>query len=312
MPTLAVFGAAHVDRLVRVAGETIMAASNPGISRERPGGVGFNVARTAAQLGIETLMLSRVGNDAAGAWVSAEAARSGLRTALSRSAAQPTASYCAVLAADGALIIGIADMAIYDEIDGAPAISIEAESCPFWHVDANLPASALATLAAEAARGVRRISASAVSPAKAVRLAPLLPVLDVLFCNRGEAEMLTGSPSGLSVAHLARKLAANGVRGAVVSDGAAELAVLDGNIVTPLRPIPARSVVSANGAGDALAGGTLFGLVEGLSLPAAARLGLAAASLKLEVADPVRPDLTAGMLRLRETLVGDPEGTVRA
>ncbi len=301
---VAVFGAGHVDRLLRLTGATAPGASNPGSASERPGGVGFNVARSLVRLGVPARMAARLGDDAAAAEVIADARRAGVELVAARSDTCATASYTAVIEASGALLVGVADMAIYDEIDLPslrPAMTAAAAT-RHWHVDANLPSDTIAGLAAVRPAGTR-LSASAVSPAKAVRLAALLSAIDLLFCNRGEAEVLAGLPPGHAVERLADALGGMGVLAAVVSDGAAPLAVLEGGRVVRIDVAPAPFVASANGAGDALAAGTLSGLVRGLALVDAVRLGIAAASLKLEVADPVRPDLSPELLAARVTAI---------
>ncbi|TIW76576.1 MAG: carbohydrate kinase, partial [Mesorhizobium sp.] len=87
-----------------------------------------------------------------------------------------TPSYTALIDAEGELIVGLADMALYDlafpkqirrsKVREAIAAA-DAILC-----DANLPTAALERLVALA--GGRPVFAIAVSPAKVVRLAPLL------------------------------------------------------------------------------------------------------------------------------------------
>ncbi|RWD59710.1 MAG: carbohydrate kinase, partial [Mesorhizobium sp.] len=99
-----------------------------------------------------------------------------------------TPSYTALIDAEGELIVGLADMALYDlafpkqmrrsKVREAIAAA-DAILC-----DANLPTAALERLVALA--GDRPVFAIAVSPAKVVRLAPLLSDLSLLFMNRRE------------------------------------------------------------------------------------------------------------------------------
>jgi pseudouridine kinase len=62
--------------------------------------------------------------------------------------------------------------------------------------------------------------------------------------------------------------------------------------------LPARPR-DVTGAGDALVAGTLFGLLQDMSLSNAARLGLAAAAITVESEFAAPPELTAELLEAR-------------
>src|SRR5436305_257330 len=114
---IASIGAAHVDRRGILRGPTILGTSNPGDVHLDFGGVARNVAENLARLGCAVSMLSRVGDDEEGRRVIAHLRFAGIDTALvSRSPVRPTASYTAILENQGELVIGLADMDIYEEI----------------------------------------------------------------------------------------------------------------------------------------------------------------------------------------------------
>ena len=107
----------------------------------------------------------------------------------------PTASYHAAFDDGGGLVIGIADMAICDEMTPAAVGRGRGAAPPddFWVIDANLPADD-ARLPRRRGRGGRR-GRSPRSPSRRqrrVRLAPLLDRLTLLFANRREAAALLG------------------------------------------------------------------------------------------------------------------------
>jgi sugar/nucleoside kinase (ribokinase family) len=140
-----------------------------------------------------------------------------------------------------------------------------------------------------------------VSPAKAVRLAPLLRDITVLFVNRKEAAAILGLPPGeqnRSAVDLAEALAGRPRPDVVVTDAGAPLAVASGGEVRTFAPLPAR-VRSVNGAGDALAAGTIHGLASGRTLFEAIRPGLAAAAITMEHEGTVPPGLTAAAILAR-------------
>ena len=295
-----VFGAAHLDRLLRTDGPPVLGASNPGSARDAIGGVAFNIAAALARLGLPTTLVTRLGNDDAGDRVAAAADTAGIDPVwMSRSPDAPTATYHAVLHAAGGLVIGVADARIYDELTPdalEPALTAPAH---LWIADANLPADTLAHIAAASRAAGTPLAACAVSPAKAVRFASLLRDIAIWFGNRAEAGAILGRPAGAPTPDLAAALAAAGVRSGFVSNGDAAFAAWHDGKVEIMTLLPAARIASVNGAGDAQAAGTVYGLAEGLGFLDAVRYGRAAAALKVEAEEPVREDLTRALLESR-------------
>ena len=87
-----------------------------------------------------------------------------------------------------------------------------------------------------------------------------------------------------------------GSEGALIADVTGEAAI---------PACPAR-IVDVTGAGDAAMAGTLYGLVTGLSLTEAARLGRAASALALEAPTAVPETLTVDVLRRRSMIPAWP------
>ena len=106
-----------------------------------------------------------------------------------RSAGAATATYTATFDHAGGLVIGIADMDVYDAATPADiaAAAVDARADDLWVVDANLPAEVIDFLVMEAATASRPVAALTVSPVKALRLKPLLDRIAILFTNRREA-----------------------------------------------------------------------------------------------------------------------------
>ncbi|MCB1503279.1 MAG: carbohydrate kinase [Bauldia sp.] len=293
---ITVFGGATMDHAAATLRPPVPGASNPGVARTAPGGVGLNVARDLARLGERVRLISRVGADADGDAVIAAIAADGIDPrGVTVSAGAPTATYRAAFDQTGDLIIGIADMAVFDQITPetvAPALAAASDAEAFV-VDANLPAATLATIVAHASDDGRLVAAIAVSPAKAVKLIPLLGRLDLLFATRREALALLGGDGdpARSTADLAQMLSARGVARVVVTDSARPLAVAADGAVRLFTPFAAK-VRSVNGAGDALAAGTLHGLAGGHALFEAIACGLAAAAITVEEDGTVAAALT--------------------
>jgi sugar/nucleoside kinase (ribokinase family) len=300
--TVTVFGGATVDRIARSSAPPVMGASNPGVVRRVPGGVGFNVASILARLGFHTRLVSRVGNDGDGEQVVAAAEAAGIGVAwIAVSPDNATAGYHATFDDGGELMIGIAAMAICDEISPevvAPIATVAGVN-DIWVADANLPADTLAFLSLEAANAGRPFVGLTVSPAKAIRFAPLLDRITYLFTNRREGAALLGHRPDdplLTTTRIASHLAATNPVKAVVTNGVAPLAVANGAELRSFTPLRTDIVRGVNGAGDSFAAGTIAGLAEGRALHDAIRQGLAAAALTVEAGSIAAATFTPGAL----------------
>jgi pseudouridine kinase len=297
----AVFGGATVDHAAATNAPPVLHASNPGTARMEPGGVGLNVARVLARLGRPVRMVTSVGRDADGETVLAAARADGVDLGWTEiSPTARTATYRAAFDHAGDLIIGIADMDIFDSLTPAvvaPAVDA-AHPAEAFVMDANLPAATLAFLA-EAANG-RAVAAIGVSPAKAVKLGSLLARLTYLFVTRREATALLGGADdpALPTRELAAGLAGRGAGHVVVTDSDKPLAAAAGGEVHLFPPFPAR-VRSVNGAGDALCAGLLHGIAGDRGFFDAVLSGLAAAAITVEAPGTVAATLDADSLEAR-------------
>ncbi len=297
---IACIGGAHIDRRGVLRAPSVLGTSNPGDVRIDFGGVARNVAHNLRKLGGTVTLLSRVGNDGHGRQVMEHAAETGIDASLfTVSTARRTASYTAILENTGELVIGLADMDIYDELTPAllePALPRLREH-KLWFVESNVPGATIAWLLEQA--GPIPVAADAISIAKSRRLAPLLSRLHLLFCNLSQAVIIAGMDDPRPpLPEAARALRAAGARSGVVSAGARGIAVWSENDLQAFPALPARTR-DVTGAGDALVAGTLFGLSAGRPLAEAARLGLAAAAITVESEFAAPPELSAAALEAR-------------
>jgi pseudouridine kinase len=241
--------------------------------------VACNVARNLARLGAEVVLCSVVGDDAAAAELSAILDREGVSTGgLTVDTSHPTAGYLAVLDPAGGLVIGVADMEIYDHLDDewAGRAAALAGDCDLWVFDANLPEAVLSGLAA---RATAPVLADPVSAAKAPRLLPILHRLEAVFPDRAEAGVLAGGDHADPEGNAAR-IAASGVGTVVVTLGPDGAHLRRGEFSQTRPSFPAESVADVTGAGDAF----LAGFAHATAAGEADELdwGLAAASLAVE------------------------------
>lgn len=306
--TLLAIGGAHLDRRGRVLGAYHPGASNPGRLTEDVGGGVFNALRNAVAAGIAGRLISVRGGDAAGAAVAQAIAAAGIEDLSAVFLDRATPSYTALITADGELIAGLADMALYEVAFAKQLVRLKARAAlaaaDAVLVDANLPDRALSVLAGQLRRETP-VFALAVSPAKAVRLKPLIPRLTGMFMTAREAAALAGADAGAPVAAAAALARAGLARGAI-TQGAAPLIGFDEAGLFRLTPPAARNIVDVTGAGDALAGVTMAAVMAGTPWRAALRRGVAAALITLESAAAAAPP-DARRLAAALALVPAPE-----
>lgn len=136
---------------------------------------------------------------------------------------------------------------------------------------------------------------------------PALSEVDVLFANDFEAEKLTGVPlreddvlSPPAVAQAARELLRLGVRAWVVvhfPEAVCAFSPSGLELWQPSLRMPPEAIMSATGAGDALAAGVLHGLHEDWPMERCLELGVGAAAASL-----MHPGCTEGVRRAEECL----------
>ncbi|TIP23740.1 MAG: carbohydrate kinase [Mesorhizobium sp.] len=289
-PTVLAVGGAYIERRGQVLGAFVPAASNPGTMREDVGGAVFNALRCAVRRGVSGSLLSVRGGDVLADMVARAVAAAGIADLSAVFLDRTTPSNTTILDGDGALIAGLADMALYDlalakQIRRAKvreAISTaDAVLC-----DANLPSAALERLVTLAAG--KPVFGLAVSPDKAARLAPVLGSLALAFMDQREAGALAAVGVDAAEQDIIDGLRRAGLNGGVVK--ADDGPVLGFDAAGTFSILPPKKV--ADGAADALAGATVAALLRGLTLRAALRDGVAAAMLAIESAE-LMPVFTA-------------------
>ena len=277
-PHVAVVGSLNVDLTFRVdhlprPGETVLAAE-PG--RVAFGGKGGNQASAAAAFGAEVTMIGRVGDDEYGRWIRADLAARGIdvsQVLVTPDSRSGTATIAVDRGGDNLIIV---DPAANGQLtpEDLPGARLAGASAVLVQLEIPLPTVAAAIGAARAP--------VVLNPAPAAPIqAEVLDLVDVLVPNASELGLLAGAPppsTRTAVVALARQVA--GAMDVVVTLGGEGALVVarSGGPVTHIGAPPA-DVIDATGAGDCFCGTLAVSLAEGLSLAAAARLSVAAATI---------------------------------
>ena len=296
---VACIGAMHLDIKARVTGEVHPGTSNPARTVRTPGGAAGNIARNLGRLGLPVTLFSIVGDDAAGHSLLGELHAASVDTSgVQHSPGPPTASYLAILDREGRLVVGAADMEVYDLLDLAWADRVGPTLGKFdaWVVDANLPAATIARLLPYAARGAGARRSGVGRQGHPPRHHPAAPRRGFPRSGRGPHPGGAASRGAGIGGRRRRRHSAARARRVVVSLGWRGAYVDDGALPRQVPALPARSVVDVTGAGDAQIAGYVYGLSRVGSGHAAIDWGMAAASLTVETIDSARADLTPALL----------------
>jgi pseudouridine kinase len=306
MSRVVCIGGAAVDRKYRALATIRPGTSNPVVSERSFGGVARNVAENVARLGAQASLVSIVGDDDNGHGLLENLKSLGVDTRhVILSDAHATAEYVAVLQPDGELAVGLAHMAIFDQITPALWRGMDAELGSAWvFADCNLPSETLHELVGLARQRALMLAIDAVSTPKVTRLPRDLTGVGVLFLNLDEARACLDRPE-VSPEAAAEALLARGAEQVILTLGGKGLVAAGPSGIAKMGAIKAE-VVDATGAGDALIAATLVAMLRDASLAEAARLGTAAATLTVESPVSVRPDLSLALLESTVSLRADP------
>lgn len=300
-----VIGASGIDIKARPFDPLKPGADNLGIVRNSVGGVARNVAENLGRLEVSTVLISAVGEDEPGRRILKQTRSHGVNCRyVRRLEGETTANHVAILTPDADLDHAVSDFNIIRYID---ADYLRANRRVFSRarlvvVDANLSDETLAAVFELAQEYGVRVCADPTSPTLATRLCPYLDRLYLVTPNAAETSAMCGVEHQAydhdTAIEAARALVGMGVEIAVVTLGEAGLAYADSNGSGYIGAIRTE-VVDSTGAGDAFTGAMIFGLLNGVPVDEAMRLGVTAASLTLQTTETVVTNLSQELLYAR-------------
>lgn len=297
--TLVVAGSINADLVLRVdrlpaPGETLAARSLAHFA----GGKGCNQAAAAARLGQATLMIGRVGNDAAGGDLLAALQSAGADTrCVRRAPAAPTGTAVILLQPSGENSIVIVGGANTDDVGAWAPETVDADAADAlagagWLLLQREVSDATNTRLARAAAAAGVPVLLDLGGVDAPPPGELLALVDTISPNETELARVTGAPvadgdAGAddddAVAAAAEQLLAMGPRAVLVKRGARGAMLVakngDGTSTTTIPAFSVPRVVDTTGAGDCFTGAYAVGRLRGLDDGDAMRFAAAAAAL---------------------------------
>lgn len=295
-PRAVVIGAACLDMKGHLKQPLIPGTSNPGQIRVSPGGVARNIAENLARLGVPTVLLSAVGDDAVGRHILQATEDAGVDVSRVLVVSEcPSATYLAIVDERGSLALSVDDTEIMKFITPKYVYAHRrwVNEASMVVLDANLTPAALKSALSIAAKAAVPVCVDPVSLALAPRIAPHLQEFSVVVPNADEAEALCGAPATnrLTAISAAQRLVSMGVGTAIITLAEKGLVYATSE---ESGHVPAFNIeiTDPTGGGDALTGAVVYGLVNGFSVSEAVRLGVSAATLTLTCGDTVCPHLS--------------------
>lgn len=249
------------------------------------GGGATNTAVGLARMGLKTACASKLGRDGPGERIQVELRNEGVDTSLLAFSDSHRTGYSVIITCFSGERTVLTYRGAAEQLTLAD-LNLDALLDTRWLFVGSLrgPAAALffELPKAAAARGVK-VAANPGSTQLALGIDGLRPVLanlEVVFLNKWEAYELTGvqpDPSRADEYKMLRLIAEAGCRKVVITDGEEGADGYDetGPCYVPAYPVKVASTV---GAGDAFASGCVAGLIRGLPLVEAMKIGAANAA----------------------------------
>lgn len=299
-----VLGASCLIVKVLPLAPVVPVTSNPARIRVNPGGSGRNMAENLARLGVRVALLSVVGADSLGQMLLEQTARAGVDVSrIIRGPDSSTGAFVALLNPENRRSYVLDDvsqlkLATAEYVKGYRSLLRRARMLMMdGSVDTETVAAAL-SLAKEYSVPV---CVDPVSVRRAYALRPYLSEFTVVTPNVAEAEALADMAIGSAADALeaARRMVAAGVGIAIITLAEEGLVyVTSEGLGEGHGRIPAIrcDVVDWMGAGDALAAGVAYGLINEMPVDECMRLGVAAATLTLKCPESANPELSLEQL----------------
>lgn len=287
-----VIGGANVDIVGRSYNKLIDEDSNPGEINISNGGVGRNIAENITRLGIDTRLITAIGNDSNGEIIKDKANQLGINLSNSLFLEnERTATYMAILHDNNDLNIAISDMSIMDKIN--PEIIYNRrkiiENAKLTVLDTNLREDTLEYI-------LKNINqdffVDTVSTTKAKKILNLLPYIHTLKPNKYEAELLSGIKinNETDIIDSGKILIKKGLKRVFLTLGEEGLYYFDKENIIKVKSkkLQAENTI---GAGDAFISGLVYSKYNNLSIEETIYISVGASRVAIKDIDTISKKL---------------------
>lgn len=294
--SVVVVGGANVDIKGRPYRTLIPYTSNPGTVEVSVGGVSRNIAENLARLKVETTLLTAVGMDEYGRLIVEKTAETGVNmNHVICSTEYRTGRFLAIMNNKRDLEAAITDMKILELITPDYIKSKEKlfKEAAIIVIDVDIPHNTIEAITDLCKTYSIPLCAEPVSATKTAAVKDLLDKITIITPNKEEAEVLVEKAieDMEGVKDAGKTLLEKGIKMAVITLGPEGVYVVTEE-ENKFIPSIATVVNDTIGAGDALVGGMIYGLMKGQSPAAAIGSGVASATITLKSRKAVSPELS--------------------
>lgn len=289
-----VIGGSNIDIQGFPSSDLIYKDSNVGEVKMSLGGVGRNIAENLVRMGVNTRLISVVGDDVYGQKILDEARNIGLNMQDSLVLkGEATSTYLSILDQNKDMVLAISHMDICERmtVDFIKSKRHIIENASICILDTNIPLTVLEFILTTFKETVFFLDT--VSSTKAKKVKDLIGYFHTIKPNRIEAEMLTGvqikDDSDLEKA--ARALHEKGVVQVFISLGENGVYYSRDHVAEHIR-IPKVNIVNATGAGDAFIAALALAQLKNMDIQQTAKMGIAASIIALSHENTINPTLS--------------------
>ena len=261
------------------------------------GGVGHNIAYNCRLLGLQTDLITAVGNDHDGRQILEHLDKIDVgHENVLVSGDTPTDKYLAITDEKGDMIAAINDMQCVRQITPKYLMSLSGLSASLIAVDANLNADTLSMVS-----GIknRLTFFEPVSAAKADKAKDFIGGFDIIKPNLMEAEVLSGIKINKEedIVKAGKYFVRQGVRATFITAGSNGVYAFFGTSVYH-KKAPKLEVVNSTGAGDAFSAGVIYSILNGYKLTDTVAFAMKCSELALSCDQAVNEGLSAELVNI--------------
>ncbi len=291
---ITVVGGTNIDILGIPKKDLIYHDSNIGNVKTSLGGVGRNIAENLVRLGVDTHLISIIGDDPYGELILNKSKEIGLNledTLILED--QSTSIYLSILDGEGDMEIALSSM---DNIEKMDIEFIESkrekiENSRVCVIDTNIPKDSIEYILNNFKN--TDFFLDTVSSEKAKKVRDLIGLFNTIKPNKIEAEILTGMEikDHEDIEKAIDFFHSKGVENVFITLSKDGVVFSDGKKIQRLKA-KKTNITNATGAGDSFIAALAYGHIKGLDIKERARLGIGASLLALSHEDTINPNMS--------------------
>lgn len=298
---VSIIGGSNVDIVGFSNKSLLIHDSNPGLIKFSLGGVGRNIGENLARLGIQTKLISVIGNDIYGKKIVDEGRIIGLELEDSlKLDGESTSVYMSVLDNEGDMKVAISSMDIYEKmtVDFIKSKKSIIENSKVCVIDTNIPKDVIEYVVNNF-KGTK-FFLDTVSSTKALKVKDIINKFHTIKPNKIEAEILSGIKiSSLDdVKKASEYFIKAGVKNVFISLGEEGVYFNNGREHGLYKPAKVR-MVNANGAGDAFVAGLVYANVNEFNIMKTLDFASACSALTIEHNDTINPNISLDNINIK-------------